>query len=42
VPGTVAGVNPRLLGPVDGVLRLGDAPGFGIPVPEDAHLRPIG
>lgn len=42
VPGTVAGVDPRLLGPVDGVLRLGDAPGFGIPVPEDAHLRPIG
>ena len=42
VPGTVAGVDPVLLTPVDGVLRLGDAPGFGIPVPDDAHLRPIG
>jgi D-galactarolactone cycloisomerase len=42
VPGTVAGVDPALLAPVDGVLRLDDAPGFGIPVPDEVHLRPIG
>jgi L-alanine-DL-glutamate epimerase-like enolase superfamily enzyme len=41
VPGEVAGVDPRLLRPVDGVLRLDGAPGFGIPLPEETHLRPV-
>lgn len=41
VPGEVAGVDPTLLRPVDGVLTLGDAPGFGVPLPDDAHLRPF-
>ena len=40
VPGRVAGVDPALLLPRDGVLRLGDAPGFGLPLPDAAHLRP--
>ncbi|MEU4363238.1 enolase C-terminal domain-like protein [Promicromonospora sp. NPDC023987] len=42
VPGDVAGVDPRLLRPVDGVLRLDGAPGFGVPLPDEAHLRQIG
>jgi D-galactarolactone cycloisomerase len=42
VPGEVAGVDPALLLPRDGVLRLGDAPGFGLPLPDDTHLRPVG
>lgn len=37
VPGTVEGVDQALLTPSDGVLRLGDAPGFGIPLPELLH-----
>jgi L-alanine-DL-glutamate epimerase-like enolase superfamily enzyme len=41
VPGDVAGVDSRLLRPVDGVLRLDGSPGFGIPLPEEAHLRKI-
>lgn len=41
VPGSVAGVDPRLLSPVDGVLGLDSAPGFGIPLPQEAHLRPV-
>lgn len=40
VPGTVDGVDPALLRPVDGVLHLGDRPGFGIPLPAAEHLLP--
>lgn len=40
VPGSVQGVEDALLRPVDGVLRLDDAPGFGIPLPDAEHLLP--
>lgn len=38
VPGTVQGVEDALLRPVDGVLHLDDAPGFGLPLPDAEHL----
>ncbi|GAB2480111.1 hypothetical protein GCM10027063_22720 [Promicromonospora xylanilytica] len=41
VPGDVAGVDRRLLRPVDGVLRLDGSPGFGVPLPDEAHLRQL-